>query len=95
MLGPYIKALGLVTYFSEKNRESNDKIATGHMINSEKLFNLAGLFILYRGTTMKKEWIDDYDPQLKKDGEDNIVCISGSSSCSPNLIIALEFAFKR
>ena len=95
MLGPYIKALGLVTYFSEKNRESNDKIATGHMINSEKQFNLAGLFVLYRGATMKKEWIDNYDPLLKKDSGDNVVRIPGSSSCSPNLTIALEFAFKK
>lgn len=52
-LGPYIKALGVVTIFTEKNREIRDKIRPGADISNYKQLNLAGLFILYRGATMK------------------------------------------
>ena len=61
-LGPYIKALGLVTLLSEQNRQNDDKIKTGKMIDDGYKFkyNMAGLFILYRGVTMLQNWIDQY-----------------------------------
>lgn len=92
-LGPYIKALGLVTHFSEKNRDQFDQIRTGEMISQNNLYNMAGLFILYRGAAMMEPWVQQYDVVAKNDSGSQ-VRLSGNSSCSQNLIIALEFAFK-
>ena len=39
-------------YHSEQNREQNDKIVTGFILSDKNKYyeyNLAGLFILYRG----------------------------------------------
>ena len=108
-LGPYIKALGVVTYFSEINRDDSDKIATGEMKLQEKKgtsvknlgqkdqfqYNLAGLFILYRGTNMQATWIDEYRGLVEHEASKyGYVSLSGSSSCTQNLTIALNFAFK-
>ena len=51
-LGPYIKALGQVTKLSEKYREDQDQITTGRNISYSNEYNMAGLFILYRGISM-------------------------------------------
>ena len=99
-LGPYITALGLVTMNSESRRDANDKIETGKMISSENKFNLAGLFILYRGASMMQEWVKNFNDQIFNDKTSfnrnafHSVRLSGSSSCTQNLTIALEFAFK-
>ena len=99
-LGPYIKALGVVTVFTEKNRDINDKIKPGVTIENSKKLNLAGLFILYRGAALKNKWIEEYTNRMFKENEAKnskidqySVSVSGSFSCTSNLTIALEFAF--
>ena len=94
-LGPYIKALGIVTQLSEQNREHKDKITTGDVIFPKNKYNMAGLFILYRGASMLSKWIAQYkDLAENEQTKFSCVSLSGSSSCTQNLIIALEFAYK-
>lgn len=82
-LGPYILALSIVTSIAEQNRDIDDKIRTGEIISRSSQFNLAGLFILYRGLPMSKQLIDQYcqmiDPNQAKF---NCARQSGNFSCS-------------
>lgn len=56
-LGPYIMALGLVTSHSEQRRDEEDKIKTGKMLYPTHKYNLAGLFMLYRGAVLQTDWV--------------------------------------
>ena len=85
LLGPYAKALELVCYLAEENKKKVDKIVHGFVIWK----GLAGCYLLWRGVSMKQEWIQPY---LDKVGED--VRPAGCNSYSRNLTVALEFAFK-
>ena len=50
--------------------------------------NMAGSFLLFRGTPMKNEWIILY---MSKVGMEQIH-LPGNNSCSKNLTVALGFA---
>ena len=58
-LGPYSRALVYCTAAAEKYRDAHDKIETGESIGGVD-FNLAGIFLVWRGVLMKKEWIIPY-----------------------------------
>lgn len=55
-LGPFLRALHEVTYGAEYNRDPEDKIKTGEMIEKNEggiKYNIAGSFLLWRGAGMK------------------------------------------
>lgn len=58
-LGPFINAMGFATTCGERYKHTNDKIKPGRMISGEDQ-NLAGSFLLWRGTAMKDEWLEPY-----------------------------------
>ena len=59
-LGPYLRALFVITRYAEAGKQSQDKVTTGAMKGGEYR-NLAGVFMLWRGAAMKEEWIQPYD----------------------------------
>ena len=93
-LGPYIKALGYVTALSERYRDQDDQIKTGQMV-SLNIYNMSGVFILYRGLSLHEEYIDQYTHHHnREDYQQNKIRFRGYQSCTQNLNIALNFAFK-
>lgn len=50
--GPFVQALGCITYCGEFNKQPNDKIPTGKMIGGAN-WNFAGSFLLWRGCKMQ------------------------------------------
>lgn len=87
-LGPYIKALGVITLWSEQNKIRGDKIKPGNIISSSLFYNMSGSFLLFRGAPMMDEWLSPY---IEAVGQK--VRLPGSNSCSKSPIIALRFAF--
>ena len=65
---------------------------------SDIRFNLACLFILYRGASMLDDWIENYakinDQDQESKDEYKKIYLSGNSSCTCNIKIALQFAYK-
>ena len=59
-LGPFLKALGEITYYSEENKKDYEQITIGNVINPNLLGNLGGSFMLWRGAAMKDAWVDPY-----------------------------------
>ena len=58
-------------------------------------FHLAGLFVIYRGAQMREDsWIKDYVEEDIEHFTHHDVNLSGFSSCTQNLKVALEFCFK-
>ena len=78
-------ALYRVCKGGEQYKNWEDKIIPGEDIG----FAFAGCFLMFRGTPMKQEWINDY---VVKKGD--LVRLPGNSSYSRNLTVALKFAFK-
>ena len=56
-LGPFLKALSVVTWYAESKKREDDKIKTGEMIMFGSEWNMAGAFILWRGAAMMDKWI--------------------------------------
>lgn len=88
VLGPFIMGLYFVTMWANKSRHDHDKIKTGDMIGGE-VNNIAGSYLLWRGTAMKNEWIDDIATKINVSFK-----FKGNTSCSRSLKVALGFAFK-
>ena len=55
-LGPFLKALSEITYYSEDYKKKNDKETTGKELGGD----LCGSFLLWRGAPMKEQWIQPY-----------------------------------
>ena len=55
-LGPFLRCLFLVTNQTVFHFKKEDQILQGSVIGGAKE-NVAGAFLLWRGATMKKEWI--------------------------------------
>lgn len=52
-------ALGWVTRSAEMNRDPDDKIKTGKIEYPKgPKYHLGGIYMIYRGSSMKKSWID-------------------------------------
>ena len=62
-LGPFLKALGRVTWSAESSKLKSDKVASGENLGGE-VFNLAGSFILFRGAPMRDEWLKPYADKI-------------------------------
>ena len=97
-LGPYLRALSLITASAEAERQPDDLITTGKMhadISAGHGFNLSGVFLLYRGAPMRDKWIEPYEELVpkKKGSSFQEVYLPGNQSCSQNPKVALKFAF--
>ena len=93
-LGPYLRTIGAITGGAERNREQVDKIKTGEMIMKEiggVMHNLAGAILLWRGVSLKEEYIKPYEDRAVNA---DTVFLPGSTSCSQELKVALGFTFK-
>lgn len=89
-LGPYVRCMGKVLLWNEKNKV--DTWETGEQIYKRvggNIDNLAGIFLLYSGAQMEVPWIYEYEKRRFE-----FINLPGNFSCSENLGIALEFAFK-
>lgn len=53
-----------MTAVAEKNRSDQDQIQTGKIIASQYHYNMAGLFILYRGVSMENKWVENYKKKV-------------------------------
>lgn len=64
MLGPYIKSLGVVTFYAERKRYQSDQIKSGYFLNKWEPYNFLGIFLVFRGAQIdqknNKNWIDKY-----------------------------------
>ena len=59
-LGPLHKAFSEIAE-AENAKEEDEKITTGFHINPYGVkYNLAGIFLLYRGAQMNEYWVNDY-----------------------------------
>ena len=56
-LGPFLKALSEVTFYSEYNK--TDKVTPGNKLGGSS-WNMSGSFLLFRGAPMKDEWVNPY-----------------------------------
>ena len=65
-LGPYAKALSTITLFAEDRRKSGDKMTPGYDIEGGDLYNIEGIFMMYRGASMIEEWLAPYEQNLFK-----------------------------
>lgn len=84
MLGPFIKALGIVTASSERNREEIDQITPGETFGGLEN-NLSGIFLLFRGAQAQGKCIEDYKKVCyvpNSECQPMKVKLPGSSSCS-------------
>ena len=101
-LGPFLRALGAITARAEGYRHADDKIKTGANYTSGSEFNIAGIFLLFRGVQMKDEQLDPYEQNLYSntfdEGERKGKPISLKTpcylSCSRKPKEALKFAFQ-
>lgn len=97
MLGPYTKALGIATAFSERQRKETDRLVNGLELKGIQN-NIAGMFLLFRGAKIRNEWIKKYDQaSIVNQYDDDIktIHLSGFQSCSRNLKIGLDFALNK
>ena len=70
----------------------DDRIMPGIELdeNGESVdLNMAGSFLIWRGATMKIDWINPYLQNVDSEA----VCIPGNTSCSRDPKVALRFAF--
>lgn len=91
-LGPFQRALISITSQAEKARDPDDRIKNGEYIfmNDGGLqFNIAGIFLLFRGMPMRNEWLQNYESKINPP---TCVRLPGSVSCSRDLHVAFKFA---
>ena len=87
-LGPYAVAMFWILLGAEENRE--DKLTPGNYMkdDSYNIGSMRGCFPLFRGGSMRPEWLDTYNQSIG-----NGFRFKGQASCSLNLHIALNFAY--
>lgn len=61
MLGPFVKALGIVTASSERKRNKDDIIPTGQSKYPDLHHNFSGLFMLFRGAKGHEYCLKQYE----------------------------------
>ena len=90
-LGPFIRCLEKTLLWAEKN--AIDKRSTGDSLrlltNRGGLHNMSALFILFSGAQLKQQWLYEYEKRRFE-----FVTMPGNFSCTENLGVAFEFAFK-
>ena len=85
-LGPFLRALSAVTFNAELQKPNSDKIIPGYYLGGND-FNMAGSFPLWRGATMRYEWLKPYEAKIGQ-----VIKLSQSFSCSLNPLEGLKFA---
>ena len=85
-LGPFLQALGEVTFVAEKYKSEGDKIAPGETLGGKSM-NMAGSFMLFRGAAMQDDWVKPYADKVGQK-----IMILQSTSCSKSLIVVLRLA---
>ena len=66
-LGPYARALSVITLDAERGRKSGDKMTPGTYYEEKEggiECNMEGIFMMYRGASMKEEWLAPYRQNL-------------------------------
>lgn len=93
-LGPFLRVLSACTNYAEINRDGNDKKKTGQEIQNEMIgnpsivdCNLSGAFMLFRGVKLLPEHLMKWEFGIGQRYN-----MPGNSSCSENLMVALQFA---
>lgn len=105
MLGPYIRVLYSITTIVETNREDSDKIKAGQDIqnikDNKRDQHIGGVFLIFRGASMKPEWLAPYEENLAPEknftsgtyeGWPIFVYLPAYNSCTQDMSVALEFA---
>ena len=61
-LGPFLRALAVITLRVEHFKKPGDIIRTGQMIYDHLSYknNMLGSFLLFRGAEMMQKWIEPY-----------------------------------
>ena len=59
-LGPFLRALAVITLRVEHFKKPGDIIKTGQMINIYPENNMRGSFLLFRGAEMMRKWMKPY-----------------------------------
>lgn len=83
-LGPFIMALSHVSATAEMGKPLRDKYVSGNIFGGVNR-NLAGALLLWRGASMKEEWLVPYYDRLGK----NKIGLPGNTSCSRDIKVAL------
>ena len=86
-LGPFIIALNEITMVAERHKKSLDIIDNGYAMKGISN-HIAASFLLFRGVQMTVEQIQLYTDEIGLDE----LHLTGSTSCSRNLDVALGFA---
>ena len=70
-LGPFLRALAVITLRVEHFKKPGDIIRTGQMIDNRSFLknNMCGSFLLFRGAQMMRKWMEPY---LEKVGQPQI-----------------------
>ena len=58
-LGPFLKALAIVSWSAEFYKSMGDKVTPGKELGGVDR-NLAGSFMLFRGAPMQADWVQPY-----------------------------------
>ena len=59
-LGPFLRALAVISLRVEHFKKPDDIIKTGKMLFRFNKNNMNGSFLLFRGAEMMPQWIDPY-----------------------------------
>ena len=78
-LGPFLRALHVIAFASEKNKKEGDRVTTGKELGGSN-WNMAGSFFLFRGAPMQDEWVNPYVEAIG-----TWVRLPGINSCSKSL----------
>ena len=95
-LGPFIRALYVITSYGEDKKARKDKIKTGDRVKFCATGHMARGFLLWRGAGMKDEWIGEYEQKMVEgltNRAKDYVFLPGHTSCSKSMHVALKFAF--
>ena len=68
-LGPFLRALAVISLRVEHFKKPGDIIKTGQMICDSQENNMYGSFLLFRGAEMMRKWMEPY---LAKVGQPQI-----------------------
>ena len=88
-LGPFLRGLSEITLWAESNRRGEDIISPGFKSQGGLSYNIGSSFILWRGSQMKPEGIQNYKVNIG-----NYVSLPGCKSTSKSLTVALSFALE-
>jgi len=66
-LGPIACALNLITKQAEDNRDKGDKVKPGEWYSEGVVYNIAGVFLVFRGGRITEELFKPYEKNIFKE----------------------------